>query len=158
MRLETFLLIDRVVSLDLAAGTICCESTVPRESVVFEGHFPGYPLLPGVLMIETMAQAAGWMLVAANKFQRMPFLAAVKDAKFRSFVLPGQRLTAEAKLAHDGSGYAMADTRLSCEGKPVCNGTITYRITDFPNAQFAEEMRRRAAAIGLLSKEALADG
>ena len=158
MRLEYFLLIDRVVSIDLAAGTICCESTVPTESVVFEGHFPGYPLLPGVLMIETMAQTAGWLLVAANKFQRMPFLAAVRDAKFRNFVLPGQKLTAEAKLTHDGSGYAMTDASLSCDGKQVCNGAITFRVAEFPNPDFATEMRRRARAIGLMSKEALADG
>ena len=158
MRLEYFLLIDRVVSIDLAAATICCELTVPTESVVFEGHFPGYPLLPGVLMIETMAQTAGWLLVAANKFQRMPFLAAVRDAKFRNFVLPGQKLTSEAKLAHDGSGYAMADATLSCDGKQVCNGSITFRVAEFPNADFATEMRRRAVAVGLMSKEALADG
>ncbi len=158
MRLEYFLLIDRVVSLDLEAGKIVCESTVPNESVVFEGHFPGYPLLPGVLMIETMAQAAGWMLVAANKFQRMPFLAAVRDAKFRNFVLPGQKLIAEAKLTHDGSGYAMTDATLSSDGKLVCNGTITFRVAEFPTPDFATEMHQRAVAIGLMGKEALADG
>ncbi len=88
----------------------------------------------------------------------MPFLAAVRDAKFRSFVLPGQKLTAEAKLTHDGSGYAMADASLSCDDKQVCNGSITFRVAEFPNPDFATEMRRRAAAVGLISKEALADG
>jgi len=157
MRLEYFTLIDRIVSLDLKAGKIRCESTVPMESPVFEGHFPGYPLLPGVLMIETMAQTAGWMLVAANKFQRMPFLAAVRDAKFRAFIGPGQTLVADAALTHDGSGYAMADATLSCDGRLVCNGTITFRIAGFPSPDFESEMRKRAAAIGL-SNEALADG
>jgi 3-hydroxyacyl-[acyl-carrier-protein] dehydratase len=158
MHLEKFVLIDRVVSIDLDARTIKCESTVPDESIVFEGHFPGYPLLPGVLMIETMAQTAGWMLVARNKFERMPFLAAVRDAKFRNFVLPGQRLIAEATLTHDGSGYAMTDATLTCDNRLVCNGTITFRVADFPNPKFATEMRRRAVEIGLLGQEALADG
>ena len=158
MHLEKFVLIDRVVAIDLDGRTIKCESTVPNESVVFEGHFPGFALLPGVLMIETMAQTAGWMLVALNKFERMPFLAAVRDAKFRNFVLPGQKLTAEAKLTHDGSGYAMADATLTCDGRQVCNGTLTFRVADFPNPSFAAEMRRRAAEIGLLGQEALADG
>ena len=158
MRLEYFVLIDRVLSLDLAAGKIRCESTVPMQSPVFEGHFPGHPLLPGVLMIETMAQTAGWMLVAANKFHRMPFLAAVRDAKFRSFIVPGQTLVADATLTHDGSGYAMTDATLMCDGKLVCNGTITFRIAEFPSPAFESEMRKRAVSIGLLSSEALADG
>ena len=64
MRLEYFQLIDRIVDLDLSARTIRCEATVPTESTIFEGHFPGYPLMPGVLLIERMAQTSGWLLVA----------------------------------------------------------------------------------------------
>ena len=93
MRLEYFQLIDRVTDLNLADRTISTEATVPQASTIFEGHFPGYPLMPGVLLIETMAQISGWLVVAVNKFDRMPFLAAVKDAKFRTFVLPGQVLS-----------------------------------------------------------------
>src|SRR5262249_13444049 len=158
MRLEYFLMVDRVAALDLGAGTIRCEATVPDESTVFEGHFPGHPLMPGVLLIECMAQTSGWMLVAKYNFTRMPFLAAVKEAKLRTFVAPGQKLLAEAKLAHDGSGYAMADARITCDGKPICDASITFRIAEFPNPDFAVEMRRRAAAIGLPNSEALADG
>jgi 3-hydroxyacyl-[acyl-carrier-protein] dehydratase len=158
MLLEQFLLIDKVVNLDLEAGTIVCESTVPMQSPVFDGHFPGYPLLPGVLMIETMAQCAGWFLVRANDYKRMPFLAAVRDAKFRSVVLPGKKLIAEAKRTHDGSGYAMMDATLTCEGRQACNATITFHVTRFPTPDFKTEMNRRAVAIGLLGDEALADG
>ncbi len=155
MRLEYFMLIDRVVRLDLAAGNITCEAKVPDNSTIFEGHFPGYPLMPGVLLIECMAQTAGWMLVAAHKLQRMPFLAAVKDAKLRSFVTPGQQLLAEAVLSHSGSGYAMTEASITCEGKLVCNADITFRLTEFPTPGFATEMRKRAAAIGLPISEAL---
>ena len=91
MRLEYFQLIDRVVDLNLADRTITCDATVPTKSTIFEGHFPGYPLMPGVLLIEAMAQTSGWLLVALNRFERMPFLAAVKEAKLRTFVTPGQR-------------------------------------------------------------------
>ena len=158
MRLEYFLLVDRVVNLDLTAGTIRCEAAVPDKSTIFEGHFPGYPLMPGVLLIETMAQTSGWMLVAKYNFRRMPFLAVVKDAKLRSFVSPGQTLAAEAKLAHDGSGFAVTEASIACEGKTVCDASITFRIVDFPNQDFAGEMRKLAAAIGLANGEALADG
>ena len=59
MRLEYFEMIDRVTSLDRETKRIEASSTVPQESPVFEGHFPGHPLVPGVLLTETMAQASG---------------------------------------------------------------------------------------------------
>src|ERR1041385_3049962 len=69
------------------------EASVPTTSTIFEGHFPGFPLMPCVLLIEAMAQTSGWLLVAVNRFERMAFLAAVKDAKFRMFVTPGRKLS-----------------------------------------------------------------
>src|SRR5215475_7493930 len=98
MRLEHFQLIDRIVELDLRDQTIRTEARVPLESTIFEGHFPGYPLMPGVLLIESMAQTAGWLVIAATRFERMPFLAAVKEAKLRTFVSPGQFLSLAADL------------------------------------------------------------
>ena len=73
MRLEYFQLIDRIVDLNLADRKISSLATVPTASTIFEGHFPGYPLMPGVLLIETMAQTSGWLVVAMNRFERMPF-------------------------------------------------------------------------------------
>src|SRR5215469_9007379 len=108
MQLEYFRLIDRIVELDLGERTIRSEAKVPLTSSIFEGHFPGHPLMPGVLLIEAMAQTAGWLIIAATGFSRMPFLAAVKEAKLRAFVRPGQTLSISAELIHEGSGYAMA--------------------------------------------------
>src|SRR5678809_295885 len=125
MRLEYFFLIDRIVELDLDNQTIRSEAIVPTASTIFEGHFPGYPLMPGVLLIEAMAQTSGWLVVAMNRFKRMPFLAAVKEAKLRTFVLPGQKLAITAHLDHDGSGYAMTKAKIKCEGKLICDATLT---------------------------------
>ncbi len=157
MRLEYFQLLDRVVDLKRADRRISCEATVPTESTIFEGHFPGYPLMPGVLLIEAMAQASGWLVVALNRFERMPFLASVKEAKLRTFVKPGERLAIDAHLAHDGSGYAVTEAKVTCEGKLVCDATLTLRVLEFPNAEMAKRMREIAAKIGLKA-EALADG
>src|ERR1700761_1996218 len=103
MRLEFFQMVDRIAALDTEEQTVRAECVVPGASPVFEGHFPGYPLLPGVLMIETMAQTGGWLVLAVLRFQRMPFLAQVKEAKLRAFVIPGSDLQADARLVHDGS-------------------------------------------------------
>ncbi|MGH9695932.1 MAG: 3-hydroxyacyl-ACP dehydratase FabZ family protein [Bryobacteraceae bacterium] len=148
MRLEYFQLIDRIVDFDLASLKITCEATVPTASTIFEGHFPGYPLMPGVLLIETMAQTSGWLVVAANRFERMPFLAAVKDAKLRTFVTPGQVLTVNADLQHEGSGYAITRASITINAKPICDAALTFSVTAFPNAEMAKQMRDTATKIG----------
>ncbi len=149
MRLEYFQLIDRILDLDLADRTISTEATVPSQSSIFEGHFPGYPLMPGVLLIETMAQTSGWLVVAANRFERMAFLAAVKEAKFRAFVTPGQILAVKARLIHDGSGYAVTEAGITIDGKNICDASLTLRVLDFPNAEMKQRMRQTAANVGL---------
>src|SRR5471032_3354755 len=86
MQLEYFQLIDRIVDLNFDAKTITVEAQVPTTSTIFEGHFPGFPIMPGVLLTEAMAQSSGWLLLGVMKFERMPFLAMVKEAKMRGFV------------------------------------------------------------------------
>ena len=157
MRLEYFQLIDRIVDLNLADRTISSEAMVPTTSTIFEGHFPSYPLMPGVLLIEAMAQTSGWLVVALNRFARMPFLAAVKEAKLRTFVTPGQKLTIAAHLAHDGSGYAITEATIKCGDKSICDATLTLRVLDFPSAELGQRMREIADRIGL-QVEAPANG
>ncbi len=149
MRLEFFQMVDRIAALDPEARTVRADCVVPDASPVFEGHFPGYPLLPGVLMIETMAQTGGWLVLAVLRFERMPFLAQVKEAKLRAFVVPGQTLQAEARLLHDGSGYAVVKGSLSSEGKKVADAEITYRVVPFPNDTLRAEMLETARRVAV---------
>jgi 3-hydroxyacyl-[acyl-carrier-protein] dehydratase len=147
MRIEYFQLIDRIVELDLAGQTIRTEARVPTQSTIFEGHFPGYPLMPGVLLIEAMAQTSGWLVIAVTKFTRMPFFAALKEAKLRSFVMPGQTLALSARLAHEGSGFAVTDAEIRHDGKLICNATITFRVVEFPNSEFRASMEKMASIL-----------
>ena len=149
MRLEYFQMVDRVVALDPAARTISADCQVPEESPIFEGHFPGHPILPGVLMIETMAQTGGWLILALQHFARMPFLAQVKEAKMRAFVSPGQAMQAEAELLHDGSGYAVATARLLVGGKRVADAELVYRVVPFPNEALREQMLATARRVAV---------
>lgn len=157
MRLEYFQLIDRVVAIDLAGRTIQAEATVPTTSTIFEGHFPGHPLMPGVLLLEAMAQTSGWLIIGATKFTRMPFLAAFKEAKLRTFVTPGKVLAISASLLHEGSGFAVAEAAIKSEGKPICDAEITFRVIEFPNPEFRASMEKYAAVIEF-PMEALAHG
>jgi 3-hydroxyacyl-[acyl-carrier-protein] dehydratase len=155
MRLEYFQMVDRITALE--PRLVRAECRVPEQSPVFEGHFPGYPILPGVLMIETMAQTGGWLLMAAQRFTHMPFLAQVEKAKLRAFVGPGQALRAEAELVHDGSGYAVVNGRLSSQGTPVAGAEIRYRLVPFPTDALRDQMLAAARRVGV-PDEFLHDG
>ena len=149
MQLEYFRMVDRLAALDVAAQTVAADCLVPEASPVFEGHFPRHPILPGVLMIETIAQTGGWLIMAMQRFTRIPFLAQVKEAKMRAFVSPGDRLQAEAKLLHDGSGYAVATGRITRDGKTVAEAEITYRVAPFPNEELRAIMLETARRVAV---------
>ena len=149
MRLEYFQMIDRIAELDLVARTIAVDCTLPDESPIFEGHFPGYPIMPGVLMIETIAQAGGWLVMAGLRFRQMAFLAKVSEAKMRSFLTPGQAIRVEATQDHDGSGYAIVSGRIKAAGKLVSEATITYRVMNFPNPTLREGLLEVARRVGV---------
>jgi 3-hydroxyacyl-[acyl-carrier-protein] dehydratase len=148
MRLEYFQLIDRIVELDLVGRTITAQAQVPETSTIFEGHFPGHPLMPGVLLVESMAQASGWLIIGVTGFARMPFLAAVREAKLRTFVTPGQVLSLRASLLHDGSGYAMTKAAIDVEGETVAECETTFRVMAFPDPKFRTSMGEVAQRIG----------
>ncbi len=148
MHLEYFQLIDRIADLNVSERTITVEAQVPLQNTIFEGHFPGYPIMPGVLLIETMAQTSGWLLIALMKFERMPFLAAVKEAKMRSFVSPGEMLKIDAGIVHEGSGFAITSAKVSVGGELRCNATLTFRHVPFPNPDLRGHMEAMAKRIG----------
>lgn len=148
MQLEYFHMIDRIVDLNIDEKKIVVEAQVPKESTIFEGHFPGYPLMPGVLLIESMAQASGWLQLGVLKFERMPILAAVKEAKVRGSVFPGDLMSIEATLAHQGSGYAMTEAKIRVGGKLRANSSLTFTQIPFPNADMRGYMDSFAKRIG----------
>jgi 3-hydroxyacyl-[acyl-carrier-protein] dehydratase len=157
MRLEYFQLLDRIVELDLANRTIRTEATVPQESTIFQGHFPGYPLMPGVLLLETMAQTSGGLIIGLTKFRRMPFLAAFKEAKLRTFITPGTALIVEATLKHEGSGFAVTQAEIKRGERVVCNAEITFRVVPFPAPDLRSYMQKEAERLQF-PLGAIADG
>ena len=148
MDLSYFRLIDRIVDLDLEGRRIVVEAQVPEQHTIFEGHFPGFPIMPGVLLTESMAQSSGWLILGVLKFERMPFLAIIKEAKMRGFVSPGQVLTLEAKLEHEGSGYAVTKVKGRVGKDLKCSAELTFGLAPFPDPAFRVHMDAMANKIG----------
>lgn len=151
MLLEYFQMIDTVVAFDRREGRLTANSTVPAESTVFEGHFPGMPIVPGVLLIETMAQAGGFMIIGRSDFSVMPFLMSVDKAKMRDFVKPETELVVEAELVHEGSGFAVTKGRITSGGKTLADCQLKFRTIPFDQTPLAEVIRKRASETGLLT-------
>src|SRR5664280_685481 len=148
MQIETFQLIDRIIDLNLGEKTITVEAQVPEKSTIFEGHFPGYPIMPGVLLTEAMAQSSGWLLLGLMRFERMPFLAMIKEAKMRGFVSPGQLLTIDAKIEHEGSGFAVTSAKVRVGTELKCSAELTFRHIPFPHPDLRVHMDAMARKIG----------
>src|SRR5258708_2226427 len=82
-----------------------------------------------------------------ERHERMPFVAELKEEKLRSFVAAGQSISLSAKLLHEGSGYAVTKADIRCDGKLTCNAEITFRLVEFPNAEFRANMEKMAAIL-----------
>ena len=97
------------------------------------------------------------LIIGITGFARMPFLAAVREAKLRTFVAPGQMLSLRASLLHDGSGYAITKAAVDVDGKTVAECEITFRVMAFPDPRFRTSMSEVAQRIGF-PVEASANG
>jgi 3-hydroxyacyl-[acyl-carrier-protein] dehydratase len=109
--------------------------------------------MPGALLLECMAQTAGWLLIAMNNFNAMPFMAGVKDAKFRTAVFPGDELEIEGSVVHEGSGFAVGEGKGRRNGKLVCEARIMYTIMPFPSPEFRTALFEWAERIEVPIKE-----
>ena len=147
MRLEYFQLVDRFYDVEPEQKRIKATCVVPQESTVFEGHFPGYPLMPGVMLIECMAQTCGWLVSGLSGFSGLPVLAGVKEAKIRTAVFPNDQLDFEGEVIHEGSGYAIAKCKGRRKTEAVCDAQLTYRIVPYPSPVFRQTLRDWAARI-----------
>ena len=122
-----FLLIDRVESID--GNKIVAKKNVTMNEFFFQGHYPNEPVMPGVLIIEAMAQAGAVAILSKNEFRgKTPYFGGINNAKFRKMVKPGDTLILEVELlkirsmAGIGKGIAYVD------GKKVAEAELTFMI------------------------------
>ena len=128
------LLVDRVESLDPEKGIVAIKAVTINEPF-FQGHFPARPIMPGVLIVEALAQAAGVLAVKALGLAgsgKLVYFMAIEGAKFRQPVEPGVLLKLEVQFVQKRSTVCKFEGRASVDGKLAAEASFTAMIADPP--------------------------
>ncbi len=132
-----FLLVDRIVELE--EERIVGIKNVTMNEPFFQGHFPEFPVMPGVLIVEAMAQVAGVLVLKSlGSKQRAVFLASIDSAKFRRPVVPGDQLRIEMKVGRRKATVAKMFGTATVDGKVVAEVEVMCKLADVPAPTAAE--------------------
>ena len=128
-----FLLVDRIVAMEGEKRIVGVKNVTINEQF-FQGHFPGAPVMPGVLILEAMAQVAGVLIYRdmPDKESRLIYFTGVESAKFRRPVIPGDQLRIEMELLNRRSNFGRMMGRVTVEAKLVAEAVVVFAIVDRP--------------------------
>ncbi len=128
-----FLLIDRIVEIEPLKRIVAIKNVTMNEPF-FQGHFPGAPVMPGVLIIEAMAQAGAVLLFreVPDRENKLMYFAAIEEARFRKPVTPGDQLRLEIEVIKYRSGYGKLSGKAYVDGVVVCEAVVTSVTADKP--------------------------
>ncbi|MEI8350855.1 MAG: 3-hydroxyacyl-ACP dehydratase FabZ [bacterium] len=125
-----FLLVDRIVECDDKTRIVGIKNVTMNEPF-FQGHFPGVPVMPGVLQIEAMAQTGGILINRiANAGERVPFFMSIDNAKFRRVVKPGDQLRIEITITTLKSRVAKFSGKALVDGEVASEADLMCMLTD----------------------------
>lgn len=149
MDLINFQMIEKVIAVDKNLLTLHAMSQVPFASPILDAHFPSYPLLPGVFLLETMAQAAGYLSMWIKDYKQLSLLFAANELKIRGPALPGAVLDIQVHITHQGSGFVVADGKILLQDKCIASSELRLRLIDFPSQETQARVREQGLKIGL---------
>jgi len=129
-----FLLVDRIIEIDLGKRIVGIKNVSVNEPF-FQGHFPGYPVMPGVLIIEAMAQVGGVLAFKSVEEKmdisgKLVYFAGIDKAKFRKPVFPGDQIRFELEVIHVKEPYWKLKGLALVDGKKVCEAELMALVGD----------------------------
>lgn len=125
-----FLLVDKVIELEPGKKAVGIKNVTANEPY-FQGHFPDYPIMPGVLIVEALAQTAGIAVASLEESKgKLGVFAGIDGVKFKKQVLPGDTLRLEAEILLFKLGVAKARVKATVEGETACEGEIRFALVD----------------------------
>ena len=135
-----FLLIDRVLEIERTKRIVAIKNVTINEPH-FQGHFPDYPIMPGVLMVEAIAQTGGALLLTEipDRDSKLMVFTGIEDARFRRPVTPGDQLRIEVTVLNWRSRAVKMHGAITVEGKLVCEATVTCQLVPRPGKPAAIE-------------------
>jgi 3-hydroxyacyl-[acyl-carrier-protein] dehydratase len=124
-----FLLIDRVVEITRRERIVALKNVTVNEPF-FQGHFPGYPIMPGVLMVEAIAQAGGALLLTEipDRDRNLMVFSGIERARFRRPVVPGDQLRIEVTVLAWRKNAVRMEGQIFVGDKRVCEATVSCRV------------------------------
>ena len=124
-----FLLIDRITEFESQKRLVAIKNVTINEPF-FQGHFPGYPIMPGVLVVEAMAQAGGIIMTyeLEDRHSKLVVFTGIERAKFRRPVTPGDQLRIEVDVLSFRTRAGKIQGRATVEGKLACEATLTCAV------------------------------
>jgi len=125
-----FLLVDRIIEFDVEAGTIVGQKNLTMNEAFFQGHFPGAPLMPGVLILEALAQTGGILVHLRDDRDKVAILLGVNNAKFRRPVKPGDVLMMKASVILLSSKGGRVAAKAFVDEALVAEAEISFAIVD----------------------------
>lgn len=124
-----FLLVDRIVEYDQAAARIVGLKAVTGTEWFFQGHFPGMPIMPGVLQVEALAQTMGVYVAKQEGFgDRIGLFAAIDETRFKRIVQPGDLLRLEVTMEKLGSRMGRGRGVASVDGEVACETLMSFML------------------------------
>ena len=122
-----FVLIDRFLTLEPGVRAVATKC-FPADEEIFADHFPGFPIVPGVLLTECMAQTGGWLLAASHDFDVKSALLMIERAKFRSWVRPEETVEIEAVIDSLQPSSATVKATVKADGKRRASAQLMFGL------------------------------
>jgi len=136
---EPFIFVDRISEIEFGRRAVGWMDDVGRHELILSGHFPNFPVLPGAILVEALAEVGAVAALGVEGYRgKIGVLAGLDGWKFRRMVRPGDQVRLEAELHHLRGKYGKGHLRATVDGELAAEGEMSFGVVDRPAAPPAQ--------------------